>query len=234
MPPNRFYAPDTLEEGRQIYLCDREAHHLHVMRIAPGQMVELIDGKGTLATAELLHLKRHEAHLKIQSCHVEEKSSKRIILAQALPRMNHLEWLIEKGTELGTDAFWLFPGHLSDKTALSPSQEERLSHLICAAAKQCGRLHFPTLEIKSPVEKWSQPAIALIYGTLEENTPFLWNIPLESPLILCMGPEAGFSKEELSCLKGRLQGQGVRLSPHTLRSETAAIVALSLLQITYK
>jgi len=231
MPLNRFYSAESLQEGREIHLQDKEAHHLFVMRAQPGQIVELIDGKGTLAKARLLTLERHKARLHIESSHVEEKGSESIILAQALPRMNHLEWLIEKGTELGTDAFWLFPGDLSEKAQLSASQEERLTHLICAASKQCGRLYFPTLEIKPPLEKWAPSPIPLLYGTLEEEAPFLWNIPPVQSCILCIGPESGFSKEELSCLKERLQGRGVRLSRHTLRTETAAIAGLSLLQI---
>jgi len=234
MPHNRFFCIDTLEVGKEVILEGPEAHHLGVMRARSDDTVELIDGRGTLAIARLLAMDRRKAHLRIESVTVEVKAQGQVILAQALPRMNHLEWIIEKGTELGADAFWLFPGQLSEKKQLTPSQANRLNHLICAASKQCGRLHFPTIEFKPLLEQWVIPEIALLYGTLKTDVPYLWECTLALPVILCIGPEAGFASEELHCLQHTLQGQGVRLSRNTLRTETAAIVGLSLLQATYK
>lgn len=234
MPPNRFVCAEPLEVGREVVLEGAEAHHLAVMRAKQGDGVELIDGKGTLAVARLLMADRREARLQIESASVEARLEERVILAQALPRMNHLEWIIEKGTELGVDAFWLFPGRFSEKGELTKGQTERLAHLICAASKQCGRLHFPTLDFKAPLEQWTVLTTPLLYGTLEAEVPYLWECTFSFPITLCIGPEAGFAPEELFCLRHTLKGKGVRLSRTTLRTETAAIVGLSLLQAVCK
>lgn len=234
MPHNRFICEELLEVGCEVILEGPETQHLAVMRAKPDDAVELIDGKGALAVARLLTVGRREARLRIESATVECKPGERVILAQALPRMSHLEWIIEKGTELDVDAFWLFPGRFSEKTELTGAQTERLAHLIRAASKQCGRLHFPALELKTPLEQWTIPGTPLLYGTLEAQVPYIWESRMQFPITLCIGPEAGFAPEELSCLQHTLKGQGVRLSRHILRTETAAIVGLSLLQAVCK
>jgi 16S rRNA (uracil1498-N3)-methyltransferase len=234
VPSNRFFSAGPFDVGQEVILQGPEAHHLGVMRAKPNDAVELINGKGALAVARLLAADRREAHLRIESTTMETRPQERVILAQALPRMNHLEWIIEKGTELGVDAFWLFPGRLSEKDHLTRAQTDRLAHLICAASKQCGRLHFPVLELKPLIKEWATPHIPLLYGTLEPEAPYLWECAFPLPVSLCIGPEAGFAPDELFCLQHTLKGQGVRLSRQTLRTETAAIVGLSLLQAFYK
>src|SRR5258708_13297326 len=96
-------------------------------------------------------LDKKQASLRIDSVLQDKESVKQIILAQGLPRMNHLEWIVEKGTELGVSAFWLFPGLLSEKVALSDNQHTRLQHLILAATNQCGRLTLPELVLNPPL-----------------------------------------------------------------------------------
>ncbi len=234
MPHNRFVCAEPFEVGQDVILRGTEAHHLSVMRAKPDEAVELIDGKGALAVARVVTAGRRETRLRIESVKVEAKPRQRMILAQALPRMHHLELIIEKGTELGADGFWLFSGRFSEKTQLTNTQTERLAHLICAASKQCGRLHFPTFEFKPPLEQWTTPDTSLLYGTLEAQVPYLWECTFSCPAMLCIGPEAGFAPEELYCLQHSLKGQGVRLSRTILRTETAAIVGLSLLQAVCK
>lgn len=227
MPAHRFFLDDGFHHSTLV-LSGPELHHLkHVMRVRQHEQVELINGRGTLATAKILEMKPTEALCEITQKFQAPPSSD-LILAQALTRPALLDWIIEKGTELGATQFWLFPGDLSEKKELTPHQIERLHHLMIGGIKQCGRLYLPTLEIKPALSSWKKPSETFLFGSLSKaSQPLKDSYP--SPVIIAIGPEKGFSLEEHSILENQLQAQGVKLHSNVLRAETAALCALSLL-----
>lgn len=231
MPHNRFYAPNSLTQGSAAFLEEAEYHHLHsAMRAKPGDLVELVNGTGTLALARITSLEKKAVYLEIEQVLATETPPSALILALALTRPSHLEWAIEKGTELGASAFWLFPGLLSDKSELSPSHQLRLNNLMIAALKQCGRLHLPELLLKPRLTEWDPfPGIPLIADT-DPNAPYFWDLPSlpSPPWVWFIGPEKGFHPREVVHLKEVLQATSARLHPYVLRTETAPLVALSL------
>lgn len=231
MPHNRFYVPAALEEGASLLLEDTEYHHLHTaMRAQQGDRVELVNGQGILAQARITALGKKTGQLHIEQILKSELPPGELILALALTRPSHLEWAIEKGTELGASSFWLFPGVLSDKQELSPSQKTRLNHLIIAAFKQCGRLHLPTLLFKPRLAQWEPLPGRLLLADTSPEAPYFWDVqaPSITPWIWVIGPEKGFHPREISHLKEVLKATSVRLHPHILRAETAPLVALCL------
>ncbi len=235
MPHNRYYIDSPLEMGISLNLEGEECHHLtRVLRARAGELVELVNGKGSLATAKIVQLNKKDAELAVIRVDEMQSSSFPLILAQAMPRMHHLEWIIEKGTELNVTTFWLFPGHLSEKESLSDTQMTRLKHLAISAMKQCGRLDLPEIKILPPLLKWTPQEGTLFFGDTENAAPYLWDLkisrPLQAPAILCIGPEKGFDSREKIFLREKLSGLGVRLHPNILRAETAPLVGLSLLQ----
>lgn len=235
MPHHRYYLDQAFQKNDRVTLIEDEFHHLsHVLRARSGDLVELVNGRGQLAQANLIELRKHEATLHLVQVTEEMCCKTPLILAQALTRMNHLEWIIEKGTELGATAFWLFPGILSEKDQLSPAQSARLSHLAIAAMKQCGRLNLPSIELKPPLLKWPPQTGTLLFGDLREQTPYLWELSLPPllppPIVLVIGPESGFDDREVEFLHNPLKAKGMRLHPNILRAETAALVSLSLIQ----
>jgi 16S rRNA (uracil1498-N3)-methyltransferase len=235
MPHSRYYIDTPLQEQGTVILSDDEFHHLsRVLRARVGDLVELINGRGQLAEGRITELKKQAAELRVVRLFEEPPQKPPLILAQALTRMNHLEWIIEKGTELNVTAFWLFPGILSEKDQLSETQSARLKHLAISAMKQCGRLDLPTIELKPPLLKWTPLQGTLLFGNLSEDTPYLWKLPLKKPLpapvVLFIGPESGFDLREGEFLNNSLSANGIRLHSNTLRAETASLVALSLIQ----
>lgn len=133
----------------RFYQLEDDTHHMiKVMRVRPGDTVELVDGKGTLSTAKLLN----NGELEIISTTFEERRPP-CILAQALPKQNKLELIIEKATELGASEFWLFPGEQSERTALSDNHRRRLDQLLISAMKQCGTLYLPTIKFPPPHQR---------------------------------------------------------------------------------
>lgn len=235
MPHNRYYLDTPFQNNDTVTLIEDEFHHLaHVSRAQQGDLIEIVNGRGQLAQGHLIELRKHEA--KLHLVQVTETMNPKIplILAQALTRMNHLEWIIEKGTELGAAAFWLFPGRLSEKDHLSHPQSARLSHLAISAMKQCGRLDLPSIELKAPLLKWQPMQGTLLFGDVREQAPYLWELGLKSPLlqpiVLFIGPEKGFDNLEAEFLHNILGAKAMRLHSNTLRAETASLAALSLIQ----
>jgi 16S rRNA (uracil1498-N3)-methyltransferase len=236
MPHNRYYIDADFQEGKSVTISGDEWRHLiKVSRGRPGDVVELVNGKNALAEASVVELEKNQARLLVNTV-VEKTPPPPLILAQAIPRMNHLEWIVEKATELGVTALWLFPGNLSEKSSLSGNNQERLKNLCIAAMKQCGRFDLPEIVLKPPLQKWQPPGGTFLFGDTAETAPYLWEAvtAVNSPLIVCIGPESGFDAQEVDFMKSTLGAQGVRLHPNILRAETAPLVALSLIQVLIK
>jgi 16S rRNA (uracil1498-N3)-methyltransferase len=234
MPHHRYYLDTSFHENGTVLLTGNEFHHLvHVSRARVGDLVELVNGREELAQAHLIELKKHEGKLHLIQIIEEPRRKSPLILAQALTRMNHLEWIIEKGTELGVTSFWLFPGIWSEKEQLTETQSERLKHLTISAMKQCGRLDLPLIECKLPLLKWAPFQGTLLFGDTREQTPYLWELhltlPLFNPIVLFIGPESGFDNRECEFLQNCLKAKGMKLHSNLLRAETAALTALSLI-----
>jgi 16S rRNA (uracil1498-N3)-methyltransferase len=235
MPAERYFTPDPLNQDEIIELIGAEFHHLaRVMRARKGDHVELVNGKGALAEATILEIRKEKGLLKISHVTQETNRPCQIILAQAIPKPNRLDFVLEKGTELGVDCFWLFPGTQSVKKEFFPHQIERAQQLTIAAMKQCGRLTLPSIEILPPLSQWpSLEGKSPFFGDLDPSAPLfetLWKSSSSPiyPALFITGPESGFNEKEIEILK-KLGAKGVKLHPHILRTDTASLVALSLL-----
>ncbi len=218
MPENRFFLEKPFSKGLTASLESEEFRHLKVMRKNVGDTIELVNGQSQLATCKILNLQKNAATLTLLEI-IEEPAPKPLILAQALLRPSNLDLVIEKGTELGATEFWLFPTQNSEKTSLTPNQSARLRHLTISALKQCGRLDLPPIHVKPPLAKWESFPFGAVFGDLEASKP------LRAPSMILIGPEKGFSPQEIALL--REKAEGIRLHPNTLRAETAALCALS-------
>ena len=234
MPAERFFIEDELHPQAKVIIKGNEFHHLaKVMRTQKGDLVELVNGKGTLAVAIVQELHKDQAALSINEARTEPFLPPRLILAQAITKPDRLAFILEKGTELGVDVFWFFPGHLGQHKELYPQQKERARALTIAAMKQCGRLFLPSIELKPALDKWPEIEGQSFFGDLDPEAPWLGSkeaLPSSIyPIIFFTGPESGWSDKEVQILKEK-GVKGVRLHQNVLRSDTASIVALSLLQ----
>ncbi|MBA3602537.1 MAG: 16S rRNA (uracil(1498)-N(3))-methyltransferase [Parachlamydiaceae bacterium] len=234
MPKERYFVPQELLLHEDISLDGTEMHHLvTVMRSKNGDVAELVNGHGVCAQAKIVQVEKKRVILNIEDLFISQKSTTEIILAQAIPKLNRLDFIIEKGTELGMTQIWLFPSERGEKKTLSPTQLERLHHLSVAAMKQCGRLFLPEIKELPPLSQWLRAAEAdpLYFGSLDPQAPLFLEALTQSSssnAIFCVGPESGFSANEEKILIG-LGAIGTKLNNHILRTETAAIAALVLM-----
>ena len=224
---HRFYCPQLVEAG-SVTLTDSEAHHLaHVLRSQQGDIVELFDGNGLVATCRIATLRKRDVELEVQSARREKLPQKGLTIATAVPKGDRFDCLIEKATELGVSQ--LIPLTTS-RSVVDPrtSKLDKLRQTVVAACKQSGRNHL--MEIGS-VTSWPDfirqfvpdhtVLIAHPQGELLESIePVLAN--QEKTLLVAIGPEGGFSDVEIQ-LALRAGAKAIQLGSKILRIETAAI-----------
>ena len=216
MPHNRFFSPLPLNGPGTLPLSSEEARHLKVMRCKPGSEVDLIDGQGSLALATVVD----REHLQIVSVQKFPKPKPFIQLLIAIPHSSHLDWMVEKMTELGVGTMTFFPGKLSVAKTI---KLERVNRIALAATKQSGRLYLPTIEIIPKLIKPMKPAY---FGSLDKNDDYL--TAAEGDTVFIIGPEKGFHPIELQLFKD-WGIPGKRLNNNILRAETACVAASAIL-----
>ncbi|HEX2583101.1 MAG TPA: RsmE family RNA methyltransferase [Chlamydiales bacterium] len=227
MPADRFYFDGPLIQGASLQLEDPEHHHLsRVMRIAVGEEVDLINGKGAHAKAKVSSIDKRSTTVRLTYVQTASIPQQQIILAVPLMRPNKLELIVEKGTELGADGFWFYPAHFSEKTELSINQLERLRYLAISAMKQSGRLFLPSFELLASLDAMNG---FLLFGDTRSDAPSILHLEIQAKTIFITGPERGFSPEEVEQLGKK--GKGVKLNTNILRAETAPLAAMSVLSL---
>jgi len=229
MPAERYFVNHPIQKGDQISLETQEFHHLvHVMRTKEGEEVEIINGAGLLAHAIVEKIKRNEAILTVTNVQTQPPSQSKFTLIQAIPRLNRLEIIIEKCTELGVDEICLWTSSLSERKEFSPNQKDRLHNIAIAAIKQCGRLYLPSFCWISDTKNIPLTDSGF-FGDVAPSAPHfkdVWKPKHKATFVI--GPESGLTQKETELLveKGYI---GVKLHPNILRTDTAAIVALALM-----
>jgi 16S rRNA (uracil1498-N3)-methyltransferase len=178
---------------------------------------------------------------------VEKKTTVLSLLSQARPQHNdeklcllfsplkpkRQEFLIEKATELGVSCLWPIR---CDRTSIPKVNFEKIRAQSREAAEQCGRLTLPEIKELTPLSQllksWPQEEV-LLFGDETLTSPSLNAFQKEPEKFygFLVGPEGGFTKQELALLKSHPQAYGVTLNPHILRAETAALVGVSYLQL---
>lgn len=234
MPAERYFFPGPIKEQETVLIEGAELHHLvNVMRAKLGEEVELVNGSGLLAKGKLVKIGKHHAEICIFSLLQKESQKPRLLLFQSFCLQNRLDLVIEKGTELGVDHFYFFPGELSAKKEWYPSQTERALSLMKASMKQCGRLFIPKMTILPKIEGWKELPKTTFFGKIKEKSVSLWKAlhklpPQETEIAFLTGPESGLTSKEEEMLEA-LGAEGVFLHENILRTETASLNAISLM-----
>lgn len=226
--PQRYFLPSLPREGTAILDGDL-AHHLgRVLRVRPGDPLRLGDGVGGCATATVTSVSREIVEVAVSAVLREPRREPVVHLAFAPPRLQRAEWLFEHGTEVGVGVFhplW------TARTRPQGERVDRWRRLVRAAASQCDRGWLP--EVRELAELG-----AFLHGELPEHrfvaapgAPALGVVRPPAPaVVLLVGPEGGFdAAEERAVRDAGFVPAG--LGPHTLRTETAALVGAALLSL---
>lgn len=226
----RFYTPIQFHKNEIIHFQDEEFHHLkHVMRCSEGESVELVNGKGFLAQAKINSINKRKALLEILKVEFFELE-KKLVLLQGLPKINKLDLIVEKGTELGMTELILFRADKSDQK-WNKEKISRLESKAISALKQSKRVHLPKIKWVSSVDSFEENLEGAFYGEVSKQAPLFFselnNFSSLNTIHFCCGPESGFSQKEQLILKEK-GFRGVSLHSNILRCESAPLSFLSL------
>ena len=232
---HRFYCKHISQPTTE--LLSPEAHHLtSVRRMAKGDIVELFDGAGTLATAKIIDVGKKKVTLEIKNSEVFPKSHKpEIVIAPSIAKGERFDWLIAKCTELGVDRITPLIFERTVKQPKNPKILDRWNNIAISSAKQCKRLFLPRIDAPSVVTtaldnlKADYPDFEILLGCPHPQTPALVELPKPAAnTIALVGPEGGITEQEQTQFEG-LGAKPVRLTTTVLRVETAALAFAAIL-----
>ena len=254
MARRRFYAPPDNIDGSIAALSPDETHHLmQVLRMTPGDPAFVFDGCGNEYKCIFRSFKDGHAELEIGGHALKDivESPIDLTLAQALAKGEKFDFIIQKATELGVSRIAPLLTRYAD-VRLDDQQisrrVERWQRISLEALKQCGRRKL--VEITAPrtvrdfvgAAKSSPPQTSHGLPSATDRTLLLFSergglaltdalaeISKSSPVVALIGPEGGWSDDELELLN-EFGCKSVTLGPRVLRTETAAVAAVTLIQ----
>jgi len=235
---SHFYVKPENIDKNSIYVNGEEAHHiLDVMRLEMNDEVIAFDGLGNEYTGHISEVKGKS--LKI-SIHIKRKQLTPdidISLAQAIPKKEKMDYIIQKCTELGVSS--IIP-MVTERTVVKidkkkeTKRHERWVKIAREASKQCGRGDIPKItditNFKSVLESSQNYTIKLIPSLIGGRKKLLDLVKnhKNDKIIILIGPEGGFSQNELKLAVDN-KFTPVSLGSFTLKSDTAAIATVAIL-----
>ena len=240
---SRLHVDATLAIGDRITLPETAAGHLvRVLRAEIGDACVLFNGNGHDYDARITAIGKRNVEVEILAVRaLDNESPLRITLLQALARGEKMDWILQKATELGIAAVIPVESERSEVKLDGERVGKRLVHwqsVIVAACEQSGRAVVPAIAPPQPLANAlralpSSPALRLLLDPKASRA--LAGLGLDvvehsrRELVLAIGPEGGWSPRDHELL--RTAGfEGMRLGPRILRTETAGIAAIAVLQ----
>jgi len=242
-------SPEFINNGTAVISGSEAKHMLNVLRLGTGDRIIAFDGTGFEYELELVSIKDDTAYGRILRTYDPKTEPKtKVILYQGLPKSDKMDWIIQKTVELGIYSivpvitqFSVPKIHVKD----TGRKLERWNRISLEAAKQCGRVFVPRvsepIDYETALNHWdgmvkarpagSSMAVFCYEGESKKCLKDLfkcYNIDCVSLIGVFIGPEGGFSTDELHLadVHGIIP---VSLGRRTLRTETAPIVVLSVI-----
>lgn len=243
MRTTRGFVDIELATGQEVALSEELANHLtRVLRLRSGDAVQLFNGDGReyRATLTSLERKRTQARIEDEVSPLPE-SPLRITLAQGLCRGEKMDLVLQKATELGVHAIQPLATERTEVRLDAEREARRVGHwrqVIASACEQSGRAGLPLLAAPQSLPNWLVQMGAAMPGANAasirlmldpEGDVSLRDLPVPTEAILAVGPEGGFSDNEGALLQ-RMGFARLRLGPRVLRTETAGLAAIAVLQ----
>jgi 16S rRNA (uracil1498-N3)-methyltransferase len=234
-----FLPPEKLTAEKIIITGDDARHLFLVLRVKPGDPLMIFDGSGYRYVCRILHCHKKEVIAEyIKKDFYSAESPISTTLAQGLPKSDKMDFIIQKSTELGISR--IVPLITRYSQVRHTEKIERWRKIALSASQQCGRDKIPEIDEPVSLENFLtglkgnkadvQVKIIFFEEHKEKNLKeVLVNFRDSKDIILLTGPEGGFSGDEVSSAveNGFIQAS---LGPRILRTETAPVTALSIIQ----
>ncbi|AOE50865.1 16S rRNA (uracil(1498)-N(3))-methyltransferase [Kangiella sediminilitoris] len=238
---SRIYTPHAeLRVGQVVTLGREPSNHLsRVLRLKVGNEVVLFNGNGSDFPSEIVEIERNSVSVHVKDeLTVNVESPLHIHLYQGVSRGDKMDLTLQKGVELGIKEFTPLITERCGVKLDAKRWQKKLDHwqkVIESACEQCGRSTLPKLnEVISFNEAIPTLDSQSFFLHPEAAKPFneISNLDVTKPISLWVGPEGGFSDIEIEQVK-RNGCQPVQLGPRVLRTETAALSAVSVMNVLW-
>lgn len=231
MPAHRFnfYLPSLSPDLPELAIEGDEHHHLaRVLRLGAGEVIAATNGRGLLVEAEIITVGKMRSAARVTQVVSREAPSTRVVLAMSLLPRAHFEQAVSQCTELGITAIVPLIAEKCHVKSWSKASAARSERVAVAAMKQSGRSWLPTIDAARTIDAIAREIEAGKYGRAfvgDQGGSSMPDAPAGNAIVL-VGPEAGFTLEELTRLD-RTGATRVAVSACRLRAETAAVVMVS-------
>ncbi len=236
---HRFIVSRECVDCNTVRITGQDAKQItNVLRLAPGDRIAAVDGSGSAMIVSLAEVTSSAVTgTVVEVCPIETEARVKVTLAQSLPKGDRLEFIVQKGTELGVSSFEVIT---SSRTIARPPDnkiESRLTRwrtIAKEASEQSCRAIVPAVQGITPlsrfVERIGEFDLALVLWESEEHTGVREALQASrgaTSVLLLVGPEGGFEEDEVRLMTAN-GARAVSLGPRVLRCETAAVAAAAI------
>lgn len=229
----QFYVPELNSEQQQVFITKEEFHHLkNVRRVKIDEVVQVFNGKGLVFKVKIKKFYKDKVETEVLEKYNVPKKHYELVLCIGIIKIDKFEQIVRQVTELGVDR--VIPLELKhcvvDKERLI-NKYERLNKIIIESAKQANIAYLPNLELPKKLEEIFSGQEKWLVIVCYKNSNFVLDniyneIKQQNKIKIVVGPEGDFSEKEIKFLKQQ-NVRFVSLGENILRSETAAVVAVS-------
>ena len=227
----RLFFKESLSLNLTAKLDKSQSHYVNkVMRIKVNEVFSLFNSSGEWE-AKILDISKSVIEFNITKQLRQKENTKELWLAFSPIKSNYFNFMIQKATELGVTKFLPI---IFDRTIVRKINKERIEKIIIEAAEQSNRINVPSIKEPQSLQDFlNNKKIDLIFTDLNSKNK---KIDLEkltsNPTCVIIGPEGDFSEEEREQILAFKGVQPIKINENILRSETAVISALSIVNYT--
>lgn len=231
----RIYTPQILTTGQVIELEEAPSHHLgKVLRMQPGRELIVFNGSGGEFTACIDSIGKKKVSVLLKEFEAENRESPlELELAIGISRGERMDWVLQKATELGVTRITPLLTERTEVKLGGERQEKKFAHwqqILASACEQCQRNILPMLAQPRLLDDWLHNVKAQFRFVLHHRDSCgLPDDPSATSVALLVGPEGGLSETEIERALAQ-QFAPLTLGPRVLRTETAPVAAISLVQ----
>ena len=224
----RLFFSNSLSADITDKLDKSQSHYVSkVMRIKENEVFSLFNSSGEWE-AKIISISKSSVEFNITKQIRQKEYPKELWLAFSPIKSNYFNFMIQKATELGVTKFLPI---IFDRTVVRKINKERLEKVIIEAAEQSNRINVPSIEKPKSLKKFlDDKKMDLIFTDLNSKTNKLDLKKLtNNPSCIIVGPEGDFSETEREEILSYNGVQAIKINENILRSETAVISALSII-----
>jgi 16S rRNA (uracil1498-N3)-methyltransferase len=224
----RLFFSESLSLNLTATLDKSQSHYVSkVMRIKKSEVFSLFNSSGEWE-AKILDISKNIVEFNVTKQLRQKENSKELWLAFSPIKSNYFNFMIQKATELGVTKFLPI---IFDRTIVRKVNKERLKKVIIEATEQSNRINMPTIEEPQSLDSFlKNNKTDLIFTDLNTtNKKIDLNQLTSNPICVIIGPEGDFSEEEREQIHKYKGVQPIKINKNILRSETAVISALSII-----